>query len=364
MKLILVGFEGKTGSATHFSQMASALKKIQPYGQLVSAYDIFKHGPDAPVNASADDVVILFKPASVIGGAYIIKWAIFETEQPPKKMIRWLDDSSQVWVPSDWGRNVLIDNGVSPGKVVVIHEGVNPSIYHQIGSVTRNASPIKLLSVAVPHYRKGLHDVIASFLAAGFSPEQVTLTLKVDSFSSGGSGYYDPAGLLPYFSNPPNVRILNSTLSASAMATFYRSHHAYVGGSRGEGWGLPVIEAAACGLPIVSPIHSALTQFLSTNEARMYAVNCRAEVVNNSTIYAQSWIGAKEEGLDQWCVVDKQDLTRQIRNCVSDIKSGQAQLYAKALSDQVRSAFSWDSAAELAWKHILQGPFSGLSLSI
>ena len=364
MRLILVGFNGKTGSATHFSEMASALERIQPFGRLVVKHDLSKQDPQVPIETKSGDVVMLFKPAVVDGRAYIIKWAIFETAFPPKKMIRWLDDSAQIWVPSEWGKKVLIDHGISATKVVVIHEGVNPSIYHRLGGVVRDDTPIKLLSVGAPHHRKGLDDVISSFLATKFSPAEASLTLKVDSFSSGGTGYYDPAELLRRFSNPPNVSLLTSALPDVAMSTLYRSHHAYVGGSRGEGWGLPIIEAAASGIPIVTPVHSALTEFLSKIKEHIYPVEYREELVDNASIYAKSWTEGQEDRRDQWYVVEEEDLTRQIKNCVADIKSGEAHVHAQTASNHVRRFFSWEIAAEEAWHHILRGPLSDLSLSL
>jgi glycosyltransferase involved in cell wall biosynthesis len=47
------------------------------------------------------------------------------------------------------------------------------------------------------------------------------------------------------------------------LAHLYASCHVYVNPSRAEGFGLTVLEAAASGLPVVSPIHSGLTEFLN-----------------------------------------------------------------------------------------------------
>ena len=49
----------------------------------------------------------------------------------------------------------------------------------------------------------------------------------------------------------PEVLYLTDDLSEQEMARLYRSCHCLVHPYRGEGFGLPVAEAAACGLPVI-----------------------------------------------------------------------------------------------------------------
>jgi len=48
------------------------------------------------------------------------------------------------------------------------------------------------------------------------------------------------------------------------------SSNAYVSSSLGEGWNLPLCEAAACGLPVIAPQHSAHAELLSHDIAYLY----------------------------------------------------------------------------------------------
>lgn len=47
---------------------------------------------------------------------------------------------------------------------------------------------------------------------------------------------------------------------------FYAAADAYVGPSLGDAFGLPIIEAMACGLPVVASIHAGASEFIRNNE--------------------------------------------------------------------------------------------------
>jgi len=63
----------------------------------------------------------------------------------------------------------------------------------------------------------------------------------------------------------PKIHFLHGELSSDEMAALYRhpTIRAFVSMTRGEGWGLPILEAAASGLPVIATNWSGHLDFLS-----------------------------------------------------------------------------------------------------
>jgi glycosyltransferase involved in cell wall biosynthesis len=70
-----------------------------------------------------------------------------------------------------------------------------------------------------------------------------------------------------------NCDYYNSTLSFEELKTLYRSADAILYPSRGEGFGFCPAQGLACGLPIVAPLHTGLSDILQF--ADEYKINCQ-----------------------------------------------------------------------------------------
>jgi glycosyltransferase involved in cell wall biosynthesis len=48
-----------------------------------------------------------------------------EVDGIPEEMVEDCNKMGEVWVPSQWAKDVFVSSGVKPDKVVVVPEGVN-----------------------------------------------------------------------------------------------------------------------------------------------------------------------------------------------------------------------------------------------
>jgi glycosyltransferase involved in cell wall biosynthesis len=100
-------------------------------------------------------------------------------------------------------------------------------------------APFRFLAVGEPHFRKGFHLLLDGYLRAFPRVGLAELTLKVSAACEWRAPRAD-------------ITLVRERLSPDALANLYDTHDALVSASLGEGLGLPIAEAAAARLPVVT----------------------------------------------------------------------------------------------------------------
>ncbi|MBI9086556.1 MAG: glycosyltransferase family 4 protein [Desulfobacterales bacterium] len=182
----------------------------------------------------------------------------------PGTLARQMAESETVIItPSRWSKEGFVRGGAPADRVVVVPHGVDPAIYHPLDETGRSALRQKLgwdpyfifLSVGTMKGNKGLRLMLKALAALADRYPQVRLVLK------GGDAMYDSSRLVTEMAETLTERekqtvldrifYLGEPLSFSAMAQLFQAADAYVSPYLAEGFNLPVLEAAACGLPVI-----------------------------------------------------------------------------------------------------------------
>jgi len=264
MRIRLIGQRNTSGIGTHYACFCDALQQIQGIGHLVQEVDSFDHDQllFAASQSTDQDINISFTAVNLHGHfrGHNIQWIVFESTRIPENILAVCQSSEQVWVPTDWGRNVLIANGVRADCIRVIPEAVDGNTFHTHGRrpYTKDR-PFRFLSVGKYEQRKSLDETIDAFAQVYANTPAIELIIKSNYFVNHDQKLQQ---LKTKIKNLNNVSLLWGEMPVNELAELYRSCDAFVLPSKAEGWGLPLIEAAASGLPIITTMYSGHTEFL------------------------------------------------------------------------------------------------------
>jgi len=202
-----------------------------------------------------------------------VAWCTFEADRLPEGWAAKLRGVDEVWVPSTFNREVFAKAGVPAERLFVVPEGIDPGPYRAATPrVLPEAAGYTFLSVFQWSLRKGW-DVLLEAWAKAFAPEDdVQLVLRCSPFSGNAAPIQEQAEAflrsrgLSWESMAPVV-LLADPLPEREMPGLYAACDCFVLPSRGEGWGLPYLEAMAAGRPCIATAWAGPLDFLHEGNA-------------------------------------------------------------------------------------------------
>jgi glycosyltransferase involved in cell wall biosynthesis len=182
--------------------------------------------------------------------------------------------------PSRWSAEGFYRAGFDRDQVLVVPHGVDTATFRPMPEVRnqiRSGIPILdgefvFVSVGAMSGNKGIDLLLRGFAEVCRKFPHARLVLK------GMDHLYDSRALLLKFIRTlsagdqkivlERMTYVGDSLSHQAMATLYQVADAYVSPYRAEGFNLPVLEAAACGIPIICTHGGPTDDFVTDEFAR------------------------------------------------------------------------------------------------
>lgn len=184
----------------------------------------------------------------------------------------WVDASANVdefWVPSPIVRAMYVNSGIPAEKVRVVPNGVDTRKFRPdvrpLALATKKK--FKFLFVGGTIFRKGPDILLEAFLNAFTAADDVCLVIK----DFGGDSFYHgqtaetAIRTLQQKAGAPEILYLKEELSSEEMPSLYTACDCLVLPYRGEGFGMPVLEAMSCGLPVIVTAGGATDSFVSAD---------------------------------------------------------------------------------------------------
>jgi glycosyltransferase involved in cell wall biosynthesis len=348
MKIRLIGQRNHLGIGVHFGQFADALRRMSYLGNLVEEIDCQDQTAllAAAERSEPQDINICFVAMHLqdhFRGTNI-QWVVFESTRVPPSIMPTMLAADQVWVPSAWGRRILIENGAAAERCHVVSEGVNSARYHPY--YPRVESPILTYLISGKYeLRKSIIETVYAWMQEFGNDPQVELVVKSNYFVNQEAKYNELSGWIES-SGIKNIRILWGSINADEMVDLYQQSHVFVLPTKGEGWGLPLIEAAATGLPIISTMHSGQSEFLQHIKSSVIPVEFDMAPITCQEY--QFYYPTDDGNWGEWAQPRIDSIRCALRASRDNYHALQAQ--AVANSHVIREVFSWERSVDHALK--------------
>ncbi len=172
------------------------------------------------------------------------EWELALPEEDFRHLVDETTMASKFLAASTFTRNSLIEHGAAPENIAVVPYGVDLERFHPATMTARNDPRLQLLFVGRINQRKGIKYLLEALRLLG--PNQVRLTIC--------GRVVDDLELFRPFGKQIEVR---PSVSAEELVLAYQNADLFVFPSIAEGFGQVLLEALACGLPILSTTHTA-----------------------------------------------------------------------------------------------------------
>ncbi|WP_258277616.1 glycosyltransferase [Paenibacillus sp. SC116] len=314
----------------------------------------YVYGPGSPIEleepAEATDMRIqiyqqrqesLSNPGIVYGqgdaflrnpNRYKIGFTMLEVDGLPNEWIRQSNEMNEVWVPSSFNMYAFRESGVRV-PIHIMPLGVDTQYFHPHVNFNRFSPAYTFLSVFEWGERKAPELLFRAFRDAFQPHDDVHLVCKITNNDPSIDIASEIRKLNLGASAEKITFIFNQRIPSHQMGSLYRSADCFVLPTRGEGWGMPIMEAMACGLPVITTDWSAPTSFMNENNAFPIPVR-RLIPAEARCIYY--------EGLN-WADPDYDHLVYVMRYVYNNRAAAQ-EIGAKA-AKQIAERWTWHHAA-------------------
>ncbi len=245
----------------------------------------------------------------------------YEFNSVPRKIVAEINSNDLVYVTSNYVRDVFQNSGVT-SPIRTVGHGFDPA-YYKYEPRQRNGDFL-FLCVGENTTRKNLPMLIRAFEKAFKGVPGVRLLLKL--------GYHGVKDLQTHITQPSKIQLLTRRLAdESKLAQLYHRAHCFVLPTRGEGFGMPMLEAMATGLPVITTNHGGHLDFCAPENSCL--INCKGMVECDSTVFPYI--------KSTWAEPDEEHLTHLLQETYKNYDQALARA-AKAF-ELVQHDWTWDA---------------------
>jgi glycosyltransferase involved in cell wall biosynthesis len=249
---------------------------------------------------------------------------------------------SQVWGCSNHVVQTLVEIGFDPAKVYRVPLGYAPDVFHPgvRAAILPTQKRCRFIHVSIPLVlTKGIDLLIRAYAQEFTEKDDTCLVLQSRPRASGEDTVTELIKKeMSAAGHQPEILLLATGADQPTLANWYAASSCYVQTSRCEGFGMPVLEAMACGLPAIATNWGGHLEMCNLETS--YLVNCTVGGLPE---------GAEMEGVSsvrKWAEADLEQLRYWMRYVYEH--PAEAHERGRSAAEWVRRRLTWEHAAREA----------------
>jgi glycosyltransferase involved in cell wall biosynthesis len=272
---------------------------------------------------------------------YKIGYTMLEVDGLPADWVASCNRMDEVWTPSRWGAETFAAVGVNR-PIHVMPLGYDPARFNTELPRRPMAGRFTFLAVFEWGERKAPEVLLQAYAAAFSKRDDVLLLLRVNNHDCAVDVSRQIADLRLPADGAPIAILYNQQIAADSLGSLYRSVDCFVLPTRGEGWGLPILEAMACGLPVIATNWSAQTEFFHPGVG--YPLRLRALIPADAKCpYYEGW---------RWADPDVEHLAHLMRYVYEH--ADEARAVGARAAREVAARWTWRHAGQRIYERLGQ----------
>jgi len=263
---------------------------------------------------------------------YKIAYNVWETTRYPDDFFKRLFYFDEVWVPTKWQKDCLLEQGFPEKKISVVTEGVDINVFKPKSNILEK-DKFRFLLFGRWEYRKSTREIIKTFGETFKDKKNVELICSVENPFPFDGFKTTEERIKNYNLIYDNVKYINF-LPREEYVKYLQEGDVFVSCSRSEGWNLPLNESLSCGTPSLYSNWGGQLEFAE-------GLGIPVDIVGLKVANIE-----RKEFPGEYCEPDFDDLSKKM----IDVYENYEKFKEKALeeSKEIHRNFNWDIVTKKA----------------
>lgn len=279
-----------------------------------------------------------------------VNYTMFEATRIPRAWVAAHERCDLIVVPTEHSRRAWIDSGVPESKLRLcplgvrsdlFRPGVRPLELRDAQGRPAASYATRFLNVSAIGGRKNLEGLLRVWLRATSSRDDAILLLKPGTYVPGAVARLEEivraaeASAGKRLEEAAPIEVVEAVLPDADLPRLFAAGTHYISMSFGEGWDLPMSQAAASGLRLMAPNHSGYAAYLDEQVASMISSREVPAVADGDDSIAALFEDAR------WWAPDEDEAVEHVRRAIAGDDAPRSSARARMVE-----RFTWRQSAE------------------